>query len=54
MIAIALMLLVGIASIVVCHRVAKKRGADPVFWGIMAAIFGPLAVPFVFLSKRRQ
>jgi hypothetical protein len=53
MIAIAIMLLVAIASIVICHRVAKQRGADPVFWGVMAALFGPLAVPFVFFSKRR-
>lgn len=54
MFAIFLLLLIGIASIAICHRVAKRRGADPVFWGVMAAVFGPLAVPFVFLSKGRQ
>lgn len=54
MIAVAILLLVAIASIVFCHQVAKRRGADPVYWGVMAAVFGPLAIPFVFLTKRRQ
>lgn len=53
MITIVILFLVAIASIVVCHTVAKKRDADPVFWSVMAAVFGPLAIPFVFFSKRR-
>ena len=54
MITIAILLLVTVASIVFCHQVAKRRGANPVFWGVMAVIFGPLAIPFVFLSRRQQ
>jgi len=48
------MLVVTILSILVCHTVAKKRGANPIFWAVMAAIFGPFAVPFVFLSKNKS
>ena len=40
-----------ILSIVVCYFVAKRRGADPIIWGVMGGIFGPFAVPFVFFSK---
>jgi energy-coupling factor transporter transmembrane protein EcfT len=41
----------SILSIFVCHFIAKRRGANPVFWGLMGAIFGPLAIPFAFLSR---
>ena len=46
-------ILVGtfIISAVLCHFIAKNRGANAVFWGVMGAVFGPLAIPFVFLSK---
>ena len=30
---------------------ADKRGANAKFWAVMGAIFGPLAIPFVFLTK---
>ncbi len=45
-------LLVVIGFVVACHYVAKKRGRDPVFWGIMGAILGPLALLFLLLSNR--
>lgn len=44
------MALVFLASIVVCHSIAKRRGANPVFWGLMGALFGPFAIPFAFMS----
>lgn len=47
-------LLLAIVSIVICHVVAKRRGANPVFWGTMAALFGPFAIPFVFMAKPRK
>jgi len=40
-----------IASGIICHFLAKSRGANPVFWGVMGILFGPLAIPFVFLAK---
>ena len=31
--------------------VAEKRGLNTKFWAIMGAVFGPLAIPFIFLAK---
>jgi hypothetical protein len=42
---------INIACVILCHRIAKRRGAKPVFWAVMGALFGPLAIPFVFLAK---
>jgi hypothetical protein len=43
-----------IISAVLCHFIAKNRSANAAFWGVMGAVFGPLAIPFVFLSKARR
>ncbi len=40
-----------LTSAFICHYVAKHRQSNPVFWGAMGFTFGPLAIPFVFLSK---
>lgn len=45
------LLAVNILSIFVCHFIAKNHGVKPVFWGVMGAIFGPFAIPFVMMSK---
>ena len=42
---------VNILSIFICHYIAKSRAAHPVFWGVMGAIFGPLAIPFALFAK---
>ena len=49
--AIVIGILIGLMCIVVCHTVAKKCGANTIFWALMGACFGPLAIPFSFLSK---
>lgn len=41
-------------SVILCRIIAKPRGSNPVLWGVMGAIFGPLAIPFVFMSKKRE
>jgi hypothetical protein len=38
----------------VCYSVAKKRKAKVSFWVVMGALFGPLAIPFVFFSKPKN
>ena len=43
-----------LVSVVACHTIAKRRGANRVFWGVMGALFGPLAIPFAFLAKPRR
>lgn len=47
----AVVVIVALLCVVICHTIAKKRGLNPVLWGVMGAIFGPLAIPFVFLVK---
>jgi hypothetical protein len=42
---------INIACTILCHQTAKRRGAKPVFWAVMGALFGPLAIPFVFFAK---
>jgi len=37
---------------IACNRIAKKRGANPIFWGAIGLLFGPLAIPFVFMSRK--
>ncbi len=34
------------------HGIAAKRHADKKFWLIMGIIFGPFALPFVFMVKK--
>ena len=51
MMLIVLMVLVFLASIIACHSIAKRRSANPVFWGLMGALLGPLAIPFAFMSR---
>ena len=42
---------VFLLSAVICHFVAKGRGGNAVYWGVMGLVFGPLAIPFVFFAK---
>ncbi len=49
--AIYVLVALNILSIFVCHYIAKSRGAKPVFWGLMGAVFGPFAIPFAFASR---
>lgn len=46
---IAIFILTFVSSAVVCHFIAKNKRKNPVFWGVMGGIFGPLAIPFVLL-----
>lgn len=49
--AIVIMFITLSVSAILCHLIAKQRGANPVFWGVMGLLFGPLAIPLVFLAK---
>jgi len=53
-ISIAALFLITLASAITCHLLAKKRGRRPVFWGVMGVVFGPFAIPVVFLLKKRE
>ncbi len=54
MVPILALTLLLLASILACHAIAKRRGSNPVFWGVMGALFGPMAIPFAFMSKPRD
>ena len=43
-----------ILSAVLLWFVADKRGANTFLWAFMGAFFGPLAIPFVFLTKNKS
>lgn len=47
------MLALFLSSAVTCHVMAKSRGHDAVFWGVMGATFGPLAIPALLLVPVR-
>lgn len=49
--AVGILVFLALACIIACHQIAKRRGLNPVFWGVMGAVFGPLAIPFVLLVK---
>jgi hypothetical protein len=35
-------------------QIADRRGGNTKFWAIMGAIFGPFAIPFIFLTKKNK
>ncbi len=45
---------VTIISVGICYYVAKQRGLSKPYWIFLGALFGPLAVPFVFLVKSKR
>lgn len=48
---IPVLVAVSLVSIIVCHYIAKSRGANAVAWGVLGAVFGPFAIPFCLLAK---
>jgi len=40
----------NILSIYICYQIAKSRNANTRFWGWMAVLLGPFAIPLVLLS----
>ena len=46
-----LTLAILILSIVVSHRIARRKRRNAVFWGLMAGLLGPLVLPVVLLLK---
>jgi hypothetical protein len=49
--AIFLLLAITVISAAICYFAAKQRGLNKPYWVFMGVLFGPLAVPFVFLVK---
>jgi|GEM_PF-425408 len=49
-----LILAIIVISTGVCWKLAKKKHLNVPFWIVMAALFGPLAIPFVALARDRS
>ena len=49
-----LLMAVTIISAGICCYAARRRGLSTTYWVFMGALFGPLAVPFVFLVKSKH
>jgi len=45
--------LICIACAYLCWTVADKRGGNTLLWAFLGALLGPLAIPFVFLLKKK-
>jgi len=43
--------IICISCAILLWFIADKRGANTFFWSVMGAVFGPFAIPFVFLTK---
>ncbi|WP_369929411.1 hypothetical protein [Xanthomonas sp. NCPPB 2632] len=41
-----------LVCIVLCVHLARRKFANVVFWGAMGAVFGPLALIALLLSRR--
>ena len=52
--AIIVFILIPIVCAGICYSIAKKRNAAIPFWVAMGALFGPLALPFVLMSKPKK
>ena len=48
------LLLLIIVFVVIGHRLAKRKGLKPVFWGVMGGVFGPLILPILLLVKSKH
>ena len=51
MVFMIMVLFVSLVCGVFCHRIARSRGANAVFWAVMGVSFGPFAIPFVYISR---
>ena len=49
-----LLVAIIIISVCICYYIAKQSGLNKPYWVFMGALFGPLAVPFVFLAKSKH
>ena len=47
------MLIISIIFGLLLRAIAGKRGANQAFWFVMGFVFGPFALPFVFLARRK-
>ena len=50
----AVILVISIIFGLLLQAIAVKRGANRIFLFVMGVVFGPFALPFVFLARREN
>ena len=50
----AYLILVIVLFVYLAQFIAKKKGLDPVYWGVMGGLFGPLILPVILLIKSEK
>jgi len=48
-----IIIIIPIGCAVLLWFMADKRGLNTLHWAIMGAVLGPLAIPFIFLAKKK-
>ena len=43
-----------VASMLVCHFIAKSKGRNPVAWGVTGALLGPIGILIVLLMPKEK
>ena len=49
-----IIIMIPIGCAVLLWFMADKRGLNTLFWAMMGAVFGPFAIPFIFLTKEKK
>ncbi len=45
-----LLIILSMASALVCYLIARSRSADRRYWTVLGLCLGPLAIPFAFFA----
>jgi len=48
------LIVLTLASMYACYRIASSRQANVRFWVFMGLLFGPFAIPFAFLARPKR
>ena len=49
-----LIIIIPLGCAVLLWFMAGKRGQNTLIWAILGAVFGPFAIPFIFLTKEKK
>jgi hypothetical protein len=47
-------ILISLIFGLLCYYLAGRKGYNKQFWLIMGILFGPFAIPFILLGKRKD
>lgn len=51
---IIILSMISLAFAILLASIAEKKRANVVFWALMGALFGPLALPFIFMAGKNK